>query len=195
MIWFGLLSVLLAAVSYSFYLKDIFAGRTKPHAVTWLVWAFLNGFIFLQQMTNEGGAGAWVTGAAAIVSLCIFILSFKHGERHITRLDWLCLAIVGLIIVLWTQRVSEEVTVVLACVVFLLGFIPTFRKAYKKPHQETLATFGLNSAKFLISLLALQSLTIVTGLYPLFLGVLNGCFAIYLVFRRYKMHTRKTRRA
>lgn len=194
MIWLGLLSVLLAVFSYSLYFRDIFAGRTKPHGITWLIWAFLNGFIFVQQLTSGGGPGAWVTAAAAIAGICIFILSFKHGERHITQLDKVCLGMVAVIILLWTQQVSDVAIAVLACVVFLIGFIPTFRKSYKKPQQETIITFGLNSAKFFIALFALQSLTITTGLYPLFLGILNGCFVVYLVFRRSKMHTIKKRR-
>lgn len=193
MIWLGLLSVAIAFISYGLYLRDIFAGRTKPHGVTWLVWALLNGFIFTQQITNDGGPGAWVTGAAAIAGICIFILSFKHGERHITRLDWLCLAMVGVIVILWAQQVSDVTTVILACVVFLIGFIPTFRKSFKKPGEETILTFGLNSLKFFIALFALQSFTLITGLYPLFLGILNGCFVIYLVFRRLMMHTKKRR--
>lgn len=42
----ALIAVALAFVSYSFYIRDIFAGRTKPHAFTWGIWAVLAGFIF-----------------------------------------------------------------------------------------------------------------------------------------------------
>lgn len=196
MIWLGIVSVILAIISYSLYFRDTFTGRTKPHTITWLVWAALNTFIFIQQLTHDAGPGAWVTGVAAVANLIIFILSFTHGVRTINRLDWFCLIVSIIIMALWLQNGNDELTVVLASAIFVVGFIPTFRKAYTQPHQETITTFALNSLKFFLAVFALNSLTVVTGFYPLVLAITNGAFVVYLLVRRKKVHhrTRKLKR-
>lgn len=183
-IWIGLLSVLFAVISYSLYFRDIFQKNTTPHGITWLIWSVLNGCIFIQQLGDGAGPGAWVTGVAAIANGLIFLLSIKYGERSVTRLDWFCLGFSVIVIGLWLQHVNDTLTVVLACTIFIVGFIPTLRKSYAKPHEETIVTFGLNSMKFFLALFALQSVTIVTGLYPLVLGIINGYFVIFLIIRR-----------
>lgn len=184
MIWVGLLSVLLAVISYSIYFRDIFRRKTKPHGVTWLVWAVLNGCIFLQQLTHDAGAGAWVTGVAALGSIVIFLLSFRYGERNVTRLDWFCLVIAAIVMGLWLQGINDTLTVILACTVFIIGFIPTLRKSYTNPYEETITTFGLNSTKFFLALFALNSVTLVTGLYPVVLSSINAYFVVFLIIRR-----------
>jgi len=82
----------MTMVGYSFYFRDIFAGKTKPHAYSWLVWATLTGVAFAGQITNGGGAGAWVTFVTAFISGIIFILALQRGEKNITHSDKLNLA-------------------------------------------------------------------------------------------------------
>ena len=180
----GWVTVVLALISYSFYFRNIFRGKTKPHAITWLVWSLLNTFIFFQQATHNGGPGAWVTGVAAVANILIFFFSFKYGERNITRFDWGCLLIALLVLVAWRLTTSAELAVILASGVFIVGLTPTIRKSRLKAMEETATTYGLNSLKFLIALFALTNVTLVTALYPLVLFVVNALFFIYLVSRQ-----------
>lgn len=186
--WIGILSVLLAVVSYSIYFRAIFRKNITPHAITWLIWGTLNTFIFIQQAVNGAGPGAWVTGVAAAANIVIFLLSLRYGERSLAVLDWICLIVAAVVIVLWLLHSDATITVSLACVIFIIGLLPTLRKSYYKPHEEAVATFGLNSLKFFLALFALQSVTVVTGLYPLTLGIANGFIVIFLIVRRRQMN-------
>ena len=180
----GILTIIIAVVSYSLYLRDMFKGKTKPHSVTWLVWGLLNSFIFFEQINNGAGAGAWVTGAAAVANMLIFALSLKYGEKQITRLDLSCLLAAIAILIFWVQTADTMLAIILACAIFIVGFIPTIIKAWRRSQEETTMTFALNGLKFFIALFALQSFTIVTALYPVVLMLLNGGFALFLVVRR-----------
>lgn len=183
-------AIALAIISYSFYLRDIFAGKTKPHGFTWLTWSALNTFVFYQQLLYGGGPGAWITGVAAIANGAIFLLAFKYGERNITQLDWICLAGAVIALLFWWNGVSPAPSIVIACIVFALGFIPTIRKSLRKVYEETAITFGLNAIKFLIALLALQSFTLITALYPAVLFTLNAGFAIFLFTQQHRPRKR-----
>jgi hypothetical protein len=180
----GILSLVIAIISYSIYFKDMFRGRTKPHGFTWLIWAALNGLIFYQQLTHDAGPGAWVTGFAAIVDGIVFVSSLKYGSRNVSYFDWMCLLLAGIAILVWVYSVDSALSVILASSTFAIGFIPTVRKSFARPGEETAITFGLNGIKFLIALLALTTISITTALYPFVLFVLNISFAIFLLIHR-----------
>lgn len=180
----GTITILIAVVSYSLYFHDVMIGKTKPHAFTWLIWSFLNLFVFYAQLTNNGGPGAWVTGAAAVANGIIFLLALRYGERNIARLDWLCLIAALFSLGAWLIYPDGEASILLASAVFVIGFIPTFRKSLHKAHEETAITFGLNSVKFFIALFALSSISITTAVYPFLLFLINGFFASFLFARQ-----------
>lgn len=174
----------MALVSYYFYFRDIWAGRTKPHAFTWLIWTSLTAIGFAAQIADDGGPGAWVTGFTAAVSVLIFATSLFRGERNITRSDWACLLGAGLAAVLWGVTDNALLAVILVSVIDALGFAPTFRKSFHRPHEETLITYELSGIKFVLALIALDNFTAVTAFYPASLVLMNGVFAAMLIIRR-----------
>lgn len=190
----GIIAVAVAVVSYGAYIRNTIKGDTKPHAVTWLIWALLNGFVFLEQMIGGAGPGAWVTGFASFANLVIFLLAVRRGERHVTIFDWVCLALVLGLFVFWSRISDPDTAVLIAIVIFLAGLIPTLRKASKNAHEETALTFGLNGVKFFLALMALEIVTVTTALYPLTLFVVNSAFALYLLIARSRQGLPKKKR-
>ncbi|MFY9228114.1 MAG: hypothetical protein WAO28_02200 [Candidatus Microsaccharimonas sp.] len=178
----AVVTLLIALVSYSVYIRDVLAGKTRPHGMTWIIWAALNGFIFFEQVTHDAGPGAWITGATAVANLVIFILSFKFGEKDVTFFDWICLLLVGVFFSIWVANSDATLAVLMAIAVFIIGLLPTVRKVYLGRSNETILTFFLNGLKFFLALLALQSFTIVTAAYPITLFIVNILFALYLVY-------------
>jgi hypothetical protein len=181
----GSAALLLTAAAYYFYFRDIFAGRTKPHAYTWLIWGVLTAIAFAGQVSVGGGPGAWVTGATALISLVICAFAFRRGEHRITRFDKLNLAGAGLALGLWSLTDGPLLSVVLVTLIDLLGFLPTIRKSYHRPHEETLAAYALAGLKFAIALFALESYSVAAWLYPASLVATNAGFVVLLlVWRR-----------
>ena len=183
----GILATVMALVSYIPYFRDIFSGKTKPHAFSWLVWGSLTAIAFLGQVSEGGGPGAWVTGFTAFVSFFIFVAALRQGEKDIARVDWLSLLGAGFALVLWWATDEPLLAVILITCIDALGFFPTFRKSYHKPYQETASTFAISSLKFVVAILALDNLTLVTWLYPASLVLMNGLFVIMLLVRRKKL--------
>lgn len=180
----GITATLLALYSYIPYFRDIFAGKTKPHALSWFVWFLLTAIAFVAQIKDNGGAGAWVTGFTAIVAFAIFIAAIARGEKNITKSDWLCLVGSFLAMGLWAITDSPLTAVILITVIDALGFAPTFRKAFRRPQEETMITFALSAIKFVIAIAALSNYSTVTVLYPASLVLMNGLFVAMLIIRR-----------
>lgn len=177
-------SIIMTLVGYFFYFKDIFAGKTKPHAFTWLVWASLTAIAFAGQLSDNGGPGAYVTGVTAAVSFIIFGLAVKKGEKDITKSDKLNLLGAAAALALWFVTSDPVWSVILISIVDFLGFMPTIRKSYRKPHEETLIAYVLAGLKFVLAIIALDNYSLVTWLYPASLVFANLFFVILLIVWR-----------
>jgi hypothetical protein len=180
----GVIALVVAFVSYVPYIRNIFAGKTKPHAFSWLVWGILNGIAFAGQLHDKGGAGAWSVGLTAAVMVFIFSVSLKRGEKDIRPFDRFCLISALLSLIPWLLTNDPLASVILITVIDAFGFLPTVRKSYRKPHQETLVTFTLSIVKYSLVVIALQKYTVVTVLFPLSLVIMNALFVGMLVIRR-----------
>jgi len=180
----GILATAMAFFSYIPYIRNMLSGKTKPHAFSWLVWGALTAIAFVGQVSENAGPGAWVTGFTAMVSFFIFATALRTGEKDISKSDWFSLAGAGLAMLLWWATSNPLTAVILITLIDALGFYPTFRKSYHKPHQETAITFAISGLKFVVAIIALENLTLVTWLYPASLVLMNGIFVIMLLIRR-----------
>ncbi len=180
-------SIIMTLVGYAYYFRDIFAGKTKPHAFSWLVWASLTAIAFAGQLSDNGGPGALVTGVTASISFIIFGLAIKKGEKDIATSDKLNLAGAAFALLLWFLTSDPLLAIILITIVDFLGFMPTIRKSYHKPREETLIHYVLAGLKFALAIVALNNYSLTTWLYPASLVAANLFFVFMLVVRRRKL--------
>jgi hypothetical protein len=179
----GFASLVIGAVSYAFYIRKIVSGKVKPDAASWFIWGVLAAITFFAQDITGAGAGAWITGFTALICLCISCLAFFKEGMRLTLIDSLSLFGAFIAILLWAVTKDPLVAVVLVILAGALGFVPTFIKAYQRPKEETLVTFGLNALKFVVALFALQTIAPATWLYPAAMAAMNTSLAGILFIR------------
>lgn len=180
----AIVSVAMTLVCYSFYFRDIFANKTKPHAYSWLVWASLTAIAFFGQLSDNAGPGAWVTATTAVISFIIFGLAIKKGEHNITVSDKLNLLGACVALLIWFFTNDPVFSIILITIIDFLGFVPTIRKSYHKPQEETLIHYVFAGLKFVLAIIALDNYTITTWLYPASLVAANLLFIPMLIIRR-----------
>lgn len=184
---FALTAATLEIIANFPYIRDILARKTKPHLFTWFIWNLLTGISFFILASEGAGVGVWVTGVTSFACFGILILSFFFGERKITTSDWVCLILAFLSLAIWKGTDDAFLAMIIIVIVDTLGFIPTFRKTFLKPYEETLSTYLLVTCKHFLTLLALQMYTPTTILYPSALLLTNFLFVIMLIMRRKKV--------
>ena len=183
----GLGAIAIGFVAYIPYFINIFGRRTKPHVFSWFVWGLLEGIAFFAQLSKGAGAGAWATGFTAMMCFVIAAAAIFRGEKQITNPDWWSFfgALLGL--VLWQMTDSPLLAIILVSLVDALAFVPTFRKSFFKPYEETATTYSLGIFKAAISLVALEAFNTTTWLYPASLVLTNTLFVTMLLVRRRKI--------
>jgi len=190
----AIISVGMTIAGYAHYFRDIFAGKTKPHAYTWLVWASLTTIAFFGQISDNAGPGAWITAVTAATSFIIFGLALQRGEKEVTRSDKLFLGASLFAVVPWLLTDDPLISIILVTVIDFLGFLPTIRKSIHKPYEETLATYFLSGLKFVLAIIALENYTVVTWLYPASLVLANWAFIGLLIVRRKQIDEHKEKK-
>jgi hypothetical protein len=180
----GVVATVIALISYVPYFRDIVARKTRPHAFTWLIWGLLTVIAFVGQLAGHAGPGAWVTGFTALVCIVIAGIAAFDGEHNIARLDWFALAGAGLALIAWFLTRGPLLSVILITIIDEIGFIPTLRKSYHRPHEETVSTFVMSGFKWVLGLVALERFTVTTALFPLSIVLASWFFVVMLLIRR-----------
>lgn len=181
---FGWISLIFATVGYVPYFLSIASGKTKPHFFSWCIWGSLTAIAYFAQVNSGAGAGSWATGMTALFCGIIAVISLFKGEKHITRSDWVTFLAALSAIPIWYVTSNPIYAILLVTLIDALGFWPTFRKSWHKPDEEHPLTYGLSGIKFTLSLLALESISWTTVLYPASLVLMNAAFVIMIFYRR-----------
>lgn len=186
--WIGLasaLAIILTVVAYVPYVKAIRGGVVKPHFFSWLIWSLTTSIVFLAQLAEEGGAGAWPTGVSAAITVYVaWLACVLRSDFTNTRSDWAFLIAALLSLPLWYLTDDPLWSVVILTLVDALGFGPTLRKAWQKPHEESLQFYAIFAVRSLLSIFALESRTLTTVLFPLVMVIACICVCVMLYWRK-----------
>lgn len=180
----SLVTVILAFVGYIPYIRDIFKKKTTPHVFTWFIWTLAVGITYALQVSGGAGTGSWVTLSITCLCLFIFLASLKNGNKDITKEDVVFFVLSFVALFIWVGAKQPVWSVILIVTVDVLGFIPTIRKSWKKPHSETLFTYELSTIRQGLSIFALQQFNMLTLLYPIVWTFANLFFSVLLIVRR-----------
>lgn len=180
----GFLTLLIGITGEAIYLRSIFRGDTRPHLFTWLIWAILCTIGYLAQLTEESGPGTWALGITALFSWFNAGLCLKYGDKEFTRSDKIAFIASLVSIIPWLMTNDPLWSVILISAIDIVGFYPTVRKSWHKPWEENLTAYYFANGKMLLSLFALENITIVTALYPSAIVVANCGFLLMCHWKR-----------
>jgi len=182
--WLASIAVILALYAYVPYLIGIFKGKTRPHLFTWLIWSIVTCIAVVVQIMEGGGMGTWPTMAAAITCLFITALAVKYGSKDIKKIDYFFLIASLSAIPLWIITNNPTYSALLVTFIEIIAAIPTIRKSWNKPEEEVTSTYGINTARYFLSIIALASFSISTVAYPVGMVFMNGLIFAVLLIRR-----------
>lgn len=182
---FSAMAIALTFIAFLPYIRSIRCNRTRPHVFSWVIWGSTTFVVFLAQLAGKGGAGAWPIGVSGIITLYIALLAYrKKGDVLITRSDWLFFITALSALPLWCLTADPLWAVIILTMVDVLGFGPTFRKAWLRPFEEQLKFYMIVTARNLIAILALEHYSLTTVLFPAALAAACILFILMVAYRR-----------
>ena len=187
---FGLVALCISLWGSAVYIASIFRGETKPHVYTHLVWGIVTAIAFFAQVYDDAGPGSWAIGVTAAACLFQAGLALKYGEKNITLTDKAALVTSLAAILAWVVTKDPLLSVILASIIDVIAFYPTFRKSWTKPWEENLAAYNIANVKLLLSLIAITHITLTTTLYPVVGFAVNALFVVGCLWRRQSLTSR-----
>jgi hypothetical protein len=189
-------AIVLTFVAFVPYVRSIRAGQTKPHAFSWIVWGLGTFVVFLAQLADRGGSGAWPTGVSGIITAYIAVLAYRgRSDTSITKVDWVFLAIALAALPCWLLSSNPLVAVVLLTGMDLAGFVPTFRFAFLNPHEEHIGFYSLGALRNTVAIAALEHYSWTTVLFPAAVGAACALFVATVAYRRAQLRVLRERPA
>lgn len=178
-------AIVLTFAMFVPYVRSIKAGRTKPHVFSWLVWALGTFVVFLAQLADSAGAGAWPIGVSGLITAYVAVLAYgKRADTAIARTDWAFLIVALAALPCWYLTADPLWAVVILTGLDLAGFGPTFRSAYFRPYGERMGFYSLGALRNVLAILALEHYSLTTVLFPAAVGVGCAALVVMVAYRR-----------
>ena len=179
------IAIALTFAAFVPYIRAIANGTTKPHVFSWVIWGLTTFAVFLAQLEGKGGVGAWPIGVSGSITIFIALLAYlKRADVTITRIDWLFFISALSSLPLWYFTSDPLWAVVILTTVDVLGFGPTFRKAYSLPHSESLLFFAMFVVRNILVILALEYYSVTTVLFPAIVAIACMSLMAMITYRR-----------
>ncbi len=181
----GFSATLLSICAFIPYIRSILRGTTRPHVFSWVIWGTSTFTVFLAQLSDNGGAGAWPIGVSGVITFYVAFLAYqKKGDSTITRMDWVFFVIAMSAIPAWYITANALTAVLLLTAIDLTGYAPTLRKAYHKPYEEQALMYVLMSVRNGLAILALEHYSWTTLTFLVATMAANGVVISLIGWRR-----------
>ena len=175
---------LITLTAHYIYIRDIIRGKTKPHTFTWLIWFITSGVAVLGAWK---GGGYFSVISMMVITFLVFIvllLSFKYGTKDKTKSDVFVLFLAFLSIIIWWRTNNPVLAVLLVSIIDGLGYVPTYRKSFHKPYEESLVFWIAGFVEYALILLSNKEYNILTVSYVLTVALSSFVLIGILIFRR-----------
>ncbi len=178
----------LAAISnvigYGVYLWMIIKNKIKPHGITYLIWSIIVGLNFTIQVISGVGKGAALLGIN--FAGCTLVFIFCYLKKHIAydRIDWVCFFLAIFAVILWLLTKTPIYSVILSCIIDILAILPSFRKTFNKPYEDSALLFFISGLEYLMSFPSYQIISFIVILYPAFVISADFSYAGFMFVRR-----------
>lgn len=182
----------LAIIAFYPYVRAILRGQTRPHVFSWIIWGAGTFVVALAQLADGAGVGAWPIAVSGIITIGVAILAWQRSaDLRFTRMDWVFLILALSALPLWYLTDTPLSAVIVLTGVDLLGFGPSVRKAYDRPHEENAVFFTLGAVRNGFVVLALENYSWTTMLFPATVGIACLLFVALILGRRVALRGRK----
>jgi hypothetical protein len=128
-------------------------------------------------VASHDQAGVWLAFVSLVQAIVLWLLSLQRGIGGRDPLDWWCLVLCAIGIILWLLSRESMFGLCMSIVADTVACIPSLRKAWRLPHTES-ATFYWLDVFASICIVAAAPLRWQAQLYPVYLAAVNTVFGL-----------------
>ncbi|MDQ3076093.1 MAG: hypothetical protein M3Q34_03110 [bacterium] len=190
--YFAYITIFTSIFAGYFYIRDTLLGKTKPNIVSWFIWFLAPNIAAIVSLSKGGGLAMLPIFMATFTPFAVICIALfkKNAVWKVGILDYVCLALSLLAIVVWLFLEEGNLATAFAILADLIAFIPTFVKSWKSPDSETLGPYFSGMLNPVITVLTLTALSFNTYGFAFYLFLGNFVEIIIVYFRRRYLSSR-----
>jgi hypothetical protein len=177
----GQLAGSISLLGFLPYIMDTVRGKTHPNRATWWIWTLVGAMLCASYAASGARHTIWVPISYVLGPLITALLSIKYGEGGASRFDRTCMGISLFSLPLWWLARSPLLALLANMAVDLLGALPTIRKTYDTPAEESLLSWTVFLLADMLNLCAMGLWSVATSLYPLYLFILAAVLVLLML--------------
>lgn len=182
---FSAIAIALTLLAFYPFIRAILKGTSRPHVFSWFIWAAVTFTVATAQFAGGAGVGSLPLALSGLLTGGVALLALsKSADTSIYRSDWVFLALAFTALPLWWLTSDPLSAVIILTSVDLLGFGPSIRKGWKLPHEENAVFFTIGAIRNGFVILALETFSWTTILFPAAVGVACLAFVALILLRR-----------
>lgn len=185
---FSVFLIALALVSntlaYYIYIKKIVQGKLKPHTLTYFVWTIIIGINLLLQLFEGVGFGTLLILTNFLGCLLVSVSGIFKYKTEYTKFDFICVILAIFAILLWILTKTPLYSVILSCIIDFLALLPSFKKSFSKPYDDSAIIFLVSGFEYLFSFPSYQVFSFLVLAYPVCVLSLDFLYSIFIFIRR-----------
>lgn len=180
----GILSGVLAALSYIPYTRDTVQKREKPERASWLIWSVAVTIAFFTQHAKGASWSLWFPGIDALGCFITLGLAIKYGRGGLLKRDLAALLVLGAGLLIWAFTDNALYALILTIATVAASCGVTIRKTLEDPHSKTCTAWLIMWAASLCAVISVGKLDIALLLYPAYIFISTGAIVGAIFFGR-----------
>jgi hypothetical protein len=179
------LIVLFGLSSYIVGAWQMIRNQYSPSTFSRVVWVLLAINSFAAVCLSHSSHASILLGAVALAgNVLICTLSFSKGTKTIGKMEYICIALLILSVLIWIFFNAPLVNLSISLFAHFVGAAPTYKKVWLNPNDESLTFWMLFFIASVLSIFISDFSSIKSILLPLYCALFDGSIMV-LALRRY----------
>src|SRR3989344_2454997 len=181
----GYIAIATSLIGASFYIRDIFVGKTKPNFVSWFFWMLAPFIGTCLQLKAGAGLSVLPVFMAGFIPFLVLVASVlkRNAYWKITFFDVACGIFAFVALILWILTQNTALSILFAILADALASVPTLVKAYKFPETETSSVYITGIFNNLLGLLVIKNWNFSVYSFGVWFILLN-IVLVYFIHRK-----------
>lgn len=163
-------------------------NQYTPSIFSRVVWLLIAINSFAGIIFSHGSTASVLLGGIALLgSAIICLISFWKGTRTMGQLEYICLALLFLSIVIWVLFRTPLLNLLISLCAHFIGALPTYKKVWLQPRSESTGFWSLFFLASLLSVFVSGTNSLQAIIYPIYYTFFDG--GMFLLTLR--KHTQK----
>ena len=156
--YLGEIAGALTLLAFVPFIIAILQKKAKPSIITWTTLTIMNILLIKSYYDSGARTTLWLPIAFLIGDIVICLLSFKYGEKIITKIDKICIGLIVInILSILLLSYNKDIVLSLSIVTLSIGAFPTIKKSWLRPWGENKTAWSMFATAAILNVIAIQN--------------------------------------